>query len=85
MVIFEIRRLYKHRWVLGYKKYPAAGHFCVVCAFFVCLLLIAKSLKSSNLNLLGKQLEVLFLNFLMELGLFALTKLLSSSTISSKG
>ena len=52
-------------------------------AFFVGLVLIANSFPPAELNLLGKQLAVLFLGPLYGFVLFALTKLLSNSSMKS--
>ena len=55
-------------------------------AFCVGLVLIANGFSPAELSLLGKQLAVLFLGPLYGFGLFAITKLLSPSSInSSKG
>ena len=54
-------------------------------AFFVGLVLIANSFNPGDLDLLGKQLAVLFLGPLYGFCLFALTKLLSANHASSKG
>ena len=53
-------------------------------AFFVGLVLIANSFNPADLNLLGKQLAVLFLGPLYGFGFFALTKLLSINSTRSK-
>ena len=52
-------------------------------AFFVGLVLIANSFPPAELSLLGKQLAVLFLGPLYGFGLFAVTKLLSNSSMES--
>ena len=52
-------------------------------AFFVGLVLIADSFPPAELSLLGKQLAVLFLGPLYGFGLFAITKLLSNSSLKS--
>ena len=52
-------------------------------AFFVGLVLIANSFPPAELSLLGKQLAVLFLGPLYGFGLFAVTKLLSNSSMKS--
>ena len=52
-------------------------------AFFVGLVLIANSFPPAELSLLGKQLAVLFLGPLYGFGLFAVSKLLSNSSMKS--
>ena len=52
-------------------------------AFFVGLVLIANSFPPAELSLLGKQLAVLFLGPLYGFILFAITKLLSNSSMKS--
>ena len=52
-------------------------------AFFVGLVLIANSFPTPELSLLGKQLAVLFLGPLYGFGLFAVSKLLSNSSMKS--